>query len=87
MCVRIETTKHNTKQNNPFHVFLFFIYFIGWKYSEGYVNDDMMKTHLYSPGNDTDTLVLMCGPPPMVNYTCIPGLERLGFNADQRFSY
>ncbi|KAI8116501.1 NADH-cytochrome b5 reductase 3 [Lucilia cuprina] len=48
----------------------------GWTYNTGYINDDMMRDHLYSPSDDT--LCLLCGPPPMVNYTCIPGLDRLG---------
>nr|NP_001036600.1 uncharacterized protein Dmel_CG5946, isoform D [Drosophila melanogaster]ABI31248.1 uncharacterized protein Dmel_CG5946, isoform D [Drosophila melanogaster] len=56
-----------------------------WSYNTGHVNDDMMQQHLYPPGEDT--LCLLCGPPPMVNYTCIPGLERLGHRAEQRFSY
>ncbi|XP_034122317.1 NADH-cytochrome b5 reductase 3 isoform X2 [Drosophila guanche] len=59
--------------------------FIAWSYNTGHVNDEMMEKHLYTP--DTDTLCLLCGPPPMVNYTCIPGLERLGHRAEQRFSY
>lgn len=57
----------------------------GWTYNTGYINDDMMKDHLYPP--DDDTLCLLCGPPPMVNYTCIPGLERLGHKSEMRFSY
>ncbi|XP_022226353.1 NADH-cytochrome b5 reductase 3 isoform X2 [Drosophila obscura] len=59
--------------------------FIAWSYNTGHVNDEMMEKHLYPP--DGDTLCLLCGPPPMVNYTCIPGLERLGHRAEQRFSY
>ncbi|XP_061386916.1 NADH-cytochrome b5 reductase 3 isoform X2 [Musca vetustissima] len=57
----------------------------GWSYNIGYINDDMMKEHLFPPS--PDTLCLLCGPPPMVNYTCIPGLERLGHHSDNRFSY
>ncbi|XP_055906024.1 NADH-cytochrome b5 reductase 3 isoform X2 [Eupeodes corollae] len=57
----------------------------GWSFSQGYVTDDMMKDHLFPPHDET--LVLLCGPPPMVNYTCIPGLERLGYDANMRFSY
>lgn len=57
----------------------------GWKFSQGYVTDKMMKENMFAP--DDDTLVLLCGPPPMVNYTCIPGLERLGYSSDLRFSY
>ncbi|KAH8259786.1 hypothetical protein KR026_010257, partial [Drosophila bipectinata] len=59
--------------------------FIAWSYNTGHVNDDMMQRHLFAP--DPETLCLLCGPPPMVNYTCIPGLERLGHRSEQRFSY
>lgn len=59
--------------------------FIAWSYNTGHVCDEMMREHLHPP--DPLTLCLLCGPPPMVNYTCIPGLERLGHRAEQRFSY
>ncbi|XP_023180204.1 NADH-cytochrome b5 reductase 3 isoform X3 [Drosophila hydei] len=59
--------------------------FIAWLYNTGHVNDEMMGEHLHPPG--PETLCLLCGPPPMVNYTCIPGLERLGHRSEQRFSY
>lgn len=56
-----------------------------WKYSTGFVNSDMIKDHLYAP--DSDTITLMCGPPPMINYACVPNLEALGYGAEQRFAY
>ena len=31
--------------------------------------------------------VLMCGPPPMINFACIPNLDKLGYSQHQRFSY
>ncbi|TDG41225.1 hypothetical protein AWZ03_012354 [Drosophila navojoa] len=42
--------------------------FIAWLYNTGHVNDEMMGEHLHPPS--PDTLCLLCGPPPMVNYTC-----------------
>lgn len=57
----------------------------GWKYSSGFVTDEMLKANLFEPSDDT--LTLMCGPPPMVNYACIPALERLGHKAENYFSY
>ena len=51
--------------------------FVGWQYSSGFVNMDMITGHLPPPGEDT--LILMCGPPPMIKYACIPNLENLGF--------
>ena len=56
-----------------------------WKYSKGFVNADMISEHLFPPSNDT--LVLMCGPPPMINNACIPNLDRLEYDKDLRFAY
>lgn len=56
-----------------------------WKYSSGFINPDMIQQHLFPPG--PDTLILMCGPPPMVNFACIPNLDKLGYNPDLRFAY
>ncbi|KAJ8976126.1 hypothetical protein NQ317_019391 [Molorchus minor] len=57
----------------------------GWKYSTGFVNEDMLKEHLFPPSKDT--LILMCGPPPMVNYACLPNLEKIGHDKDMCFAY
>lgn len=57
----------------------------GWKYSTGFINDEMIRDHLFSSSDDC--LVLMCGPPPMINFACIPALEKLGFKEEQRFAY
>lgn len=56
-----------------------------WKYSTGFVNADMIKAHLYEPTKKVITL--MCGPPPMINYACIPNLDALGYENDLRFAY
>ncbi|KAB7499805.1 NADH-cytochrome b5 reductase 2 [Armadillidium nasatum] len=57
----------------------------GWKYSSGFVDDKMISDHLFPPS--VDTLVLMCGPPPMVNFACIPNLDKLGYAPNTRFAY
>jgi len=57
----------------------------GWKYSKGFIDETMIREHL--PSYDTDTLILLCGPPPMVKFACIPNLEKLGFTADSYFSF
>ena len=31
--------------------------------------------------------VLMCGPPPMINFACTPNLDKLGYSQSNRFSY
>lgn len=56
-----------------------------WKFSTGFVKSDMIKEHLHAPG--ADTITLMCGPPPMINYACVPNLEALGYSVEQRFAY
>ncbi|KJE89688.1 diaphorase [Capsaspora owczarzaki ATCC 30864] len=53
----------------------------GWKFSEGFINADMIAEHL--PAATPDAQILMCGPPPMINFACIPNLEKLGFTAEQ----
>lgn len=56
-----------------------------WKYSTGFINADMISQHMYPPSNDT--LVLMCGPPPMINHACTPNLDKLGYDVKLRFAY
>uniref|UniRef100_A0A0N5A2U5 NADH-cytochrome b5 reductase n=1 Tax=Parastrongyloides trichosuri TaxID=131310 RepID=A0A0N5A2U5_PARTI len=51
-----------------------------WKYSTGFINEDMVRDHLPSPASDT--AILMCGPPPMIEFACLPNLEKVGHNAD-----
>ena len=61
------------------------ILFSGWKYSSGFISEEMIKDHLFPPG--PDSIVLMCGPPPMINFACIPNLEKIGHTEEQRFAY
>ncbi|XP_067935820.1 NADH-cytochrome b5 reductase 2-like [Watersipora subatra] len=56
-----------------------------WKYSKGFVDAGMIKEHL--PGPADDTMIIMCGPPPMINFACIPNLDSLGYSSEMRFSY
>ncbi|KAK3864193.1 hypothetical protein Pcinc_030102 [Petrolisthes cinctipes] len=57
----------------------------GWQYSSGFVSAEMISEHLFPPGEAT--LVLMCGPPPMINFACNPNLDKLGYIPATRFSY
>jgi cytochrome-b5 reductase len=57
----------------------------GWAYSKGFINEEMIQNHLYPPS--ADTIVLMCGPPPMINFACQPNLDKLGYSAENRFAY
>jgi cytochrome-b5 reductase len=56
-----------------------------WKYSTGFVNSEMINKHLPPPGEDT--IILMCGPPPMINFACNPNLDKLGYPPHTRYSY
>jgi len=57
----------------------------GWTYSSGFISSDMIKEHLFAPSDDD--LVVLCGPPPMINFACIPNLDKLDYNPEMRFAY
>ncbi|CAH2326048.1 NADH-cytochrome b5 reductase 2 [Pelobates cultripes] len=57
----------------------------GWKYGSGFVTADMIKAHL--PSLSDKGLVLMCGPPPMIQFACQDNLTKLGYPDDRRFAY
>ncbi|KAK3749406.1 hypothetical protein QZH41_015871, partial [Actinostola sp. cb2023] len=57
----------------------------GWKYSSGFISADMIQDYLPAPGPDTQ--ILMCGPPPMINYACIPSLDKLGYTTDMYYAF
>ncbi|KAG7454759.1 hypothetical protein MATL_G00263240 [Megalops atlanticus] len=56
-----------------------------WKYSQGFINEDMIREHLPPPGDDT--LILMCGPPPMIQFACNPNLDKVGHSSSSRFTF
>lgn len=56
-----------------------------WKFSQGFINAEMIKDHLLPPSDDT--VVLMCGPPPMIKFACHPSLDTVGHAATNRFAY
>lgn len=56
-----------------------------WRYSSGFVTSDMIKDHL--PPASGDVLVVLCGPPPMIQKACLPNLDKLGHRADNIFAY
>lgn len=57
----------------------------GWTYSQGFINAEMIKGHLPSPS--PDTLILMCGPPPMIKFACQPALKELHYDEKMQFAY
>ena len=48
----------------------------GWQYSSGFISEQMVREHLPAPSDDT--VILMCGPPPMIQYACTPNLNAVG---------
>lgn len=56
-----------------------------WNYDTGFITADMIKKHLPPPGEET--LVLMCGPPPMVKFACEANLEKLGFEKNAMLQF
>jgi cytochrome-b5 reductase len=56
-----------------------------WQYSKGFINEQMVREHL--PPAGPNTLVMMCGPPPMIKFACIPNLEKHGYTDKSYFSF
>jgi cytochrome-b5 reductase len=56
-----------------------------WKFSVGFINEEMVKENLFPPSSDTITV--MCGPPPMISYACLPSLENLNYDKELNFAY
>ena len=79
--------KSVSRKKKIFEKVLYNLIFIfkGWTYGSGFVNDTMIKEHLFEPSEDN--LVLMCGPPPMINFACQPNLDKLGYSPEMRFAY
>ncbi|CAI4223561.1 unnamed protein product [Auanema sp. JU1783] len=56
-----------------------------WKYSSGFINDKMIEEYLFAPSDDG--AVLLCGPPPMINFACTPNLDKLAYDPANRFTF
>ncbi|KAF5827986.1 hypothetical protein DUNSADRAFT_18392 [Dunaliella salina] len=55
-----------------------------WKGGAGFITPDMIKSTLPAPG--PDSLVLRCGPPPMLD-AMKKHLDSLGYSADMQFQF
>jgi len=55
-----------------------------WKGSKGFVTAEMIAAHL--PGPADDSIVLMCGPPPMINFM-EKNLAGLDYSKDQYYKF
>jgi len=56
-----------------------------WSYDKGFINEAMIRDHLFPAGEDT--LTFMCGPPPMQKFACIPNLEKLGHKEESIIAF
>lgn len=59
----------------------------GWNYSTGFIDEKMLRDHMPAPSKDGTSQILMCGPPPMIKFACIPNLEKIGFKETEWFKY
>uniref|UniRef100_A0A672I2V8 NADH-cytochrome b5 reductase n=1 Tax=Salarias fasciatus TaxID=181472 RepID=A0A672I2V8_SALFA len=57
----------------------------GWRFGSGFVTRDMMEQRL--PAAAPDVLVVLCGPPAMIQNACLPNLDRLGHQPHNIFTY
>lgn len=55
-----------------------------WQFSTGFVSAEMIKEHLPAPNEDT--LILLCGPPPMVKFVHTL-LDSLEYKPENKFNY
>ena len=58
-----------------------------WIYSTGFITKEMIQKYLPAPAADKTTQILMCGPPPMIKFACVPNLEALGFSEAEMFTF
>jgi len=56
-----------------------------WKYSSGFIDEQMIIDHMPPPADDT--VIFMCGPPPMLKFACIPNLSKVGHSEKSYFSF
>ncbi|KAK4276776.1 hypothetical protein QN277_014884 [Acacia crassicarpa] len=52
----------------------------GWQYSVGFITEDILRKH--APGASDDTLALVCGPLPMIQFAVRPNLEKLCYDTN-----
>ncbi|KAH6687912.1 nitrate reductase [Plectosphaerella plurivora] len=53
----------------------------GWEGEKGHVDGEMLKRHLFSPGEGS--AVFVCGPPTMMQKAVMPALREWGFKEDE----
>lgn len=56
-----------------------------WAYSSGFIDEEMLRLALWPAAADAQ--VLMCGPPPMLKFACVPNLLKMGYSEEQLISF
>ena len=56
-----------------------------WPHSVGFITAEMLEAKF--PKASQDVGVLICGPPPMINFAVKPNLLKLGYVEDQFFIF
>ncbi|KAH8869714.1 NADH-cytochrome b5 reductase 1 [Schistosoma japonicum] len=56
-----------------------------WTYSTGYVNEQILQEHIYPSSNDTITLI--CGPPPFIEFACYSSLNKLNYAKNMIYTF
>ncbi|KAL0479722.1 nitrate reductase (NAD(P)H) [Acrasis kona] len=56
-----------------------------FKCSVGFINEDILREHLYKA--DENSIVLICGPPVMIEACVRPSLDNMGYTDDNVFEF
>mmetsp|Transcript_29837 Transcript_29837/g.43981 ORF Transcript_29837/g.43981 Transcript_29837/m.43981 type:complete len:932 (+) Transcript_29837:87-2882(+) len=56
-----------------------------WSQGVGFITQEMVEQQ-FGPARE-DVVVFLCGPPPMINFACLPALEALGYKKEQIFQF
>eukprot|EP00850_Spirogloea_muscicola_P009636 SM000054S18122 [mRNA] locus=s54:728439:731848:+ [translate_table: standard] len=56
-----------------------------WPFSTGRMDEAMVREHL--PPGGPDALALLCGPPGMIQFACLPNLQKNGYDADHILTF
>jgi cytochrome-b5 reductase len=56
-----------------------------WTHKQGFITADMLKECFPSP--ETEPIILMCGPPPMIEFACKKNLDALGYPKNRMVAF
>uniref|UniRef100_A0A7S2WM80 cytochrome-b5 reductase n=1 Tax=Mucochytrium quahogii TaxID=96639 RepID=A0A7S2WM80_9STRA len=56
-----------------------------WVHYKGFITEEMIQATMPPPADDT--MIFLCGPPPMIKKACIPSLQQLGYTREHYFKF